>query len=345
MPRHPLLLARFGLVALPATTWLTRLFFREPRASALFAGIAAHATVRLRRPPSAAFGMILGLAGHAVGWPIPRGGSGNITRALVSYFRSLGGELETGMPVRSLDELPTSRVVVLDLTARQILRLGATDLPTRYRTQLEHFQYGLGTFKLDWALDAPIPWRAPEVRRAATVHLGGTLQEIDLGREQEWSGRPADRPFVLLVQPTLFDPSRAPAGKHVAWGYCHLPNASTVDMTDRIESQIERFAPGFRDRILARHAMSPADLERHDPNLVGGDLNGGEANLMQLFFRPAMRPLPYATPNPRLFVCSASTPPGGGVHGMGGYWAALLALRRHFPKQPAMRRLAMAAVR
>jgi phytoene dehydrogenase-like protein len=210
---------------------------------------------------------------------------------------------------------------------------------------LEHFQYGLGTFKLDWALDAPIPWRAPEVRRAATVHLGGTLEEIDRGREQEWSGRPADRPFVLVVQPTLFDPSRAPAGKHVAWGYCHLPNASTVDMTDRIESQIERFAPGFRDRILARHAMSPADLERHNPNLVGGDLNGGEANLMQLFFRPAMRPLPYATPNPRLFVCSASTPPGGGVHGMSGYWAALLALRRHFPKRPAMRRPAMTPVR
>jgi phytoene dehydrogenase-like protein len=334
MPRHPLLLARFGLVALPATTWLTRRLFREDRARALFAGIAAHATVRLRRPPSAAFGMILGLAGHAVGWPIPRGGSGNITHALVSYFRSLGGELETGLPVRSLDELPASRVVLLDLTARQILRLGATDLPTTYRKQLEHFQYGLGTFKVDWALDAPIPWRAPQAQRAATVHLGGSLEEIDHGREQEWSGRPADRPFVLVVQPTLFDPSRAPAGKHVAWGYCHLPNASTFDMTDRVESQMERYAPGFRDRILARHVMSPADLERHNPNLVGGDLNGGEASLMQLFFRPALRPIPYATPNPRLFVCSASTPPGGGVHGMSGYWAALLALRRQFPAHP-----------
>jgi phytoene dehydrogenase-like protein len=330
VPRHPVLLARFGLAAFPATTWLTRLLFRGERARALFAGISAHATVPLRRPPSAAFGMILGVAGHAVGWPIPRGGSASITRALVSYFQSLGGELVTGAPVTSLDELPPSRAVVLDLTARQVLRLGATDLPPLYRAQLERFQLGLGTFKVDWALDAPIPWRAPQARLTATVHLGGTLDEMDHGREQEWSGRPADRPFVLVAQPTLFDPSRAPEGKHVGWAYCHVPNGSTVEMTERIEAQVERFAPGFRDRILARHVMTPADLERHNPNLVGGDLNGGEATLMQLFFRPALRPIPYATPNPRLFICSSSTPPGGGVHGMGGYWAARLALRRRF---------------
>lgn len=333
VPRHPLLLARFGLVALPATTWLTRRVFRHARARALFAGMAAHATLPLNRPPSAAFGMILGIAGHAVGWPIPRGGSASITRALVSYFRSLGGDLLTSAPVTSLDDLPPSRAVMLDLTPRQILKLGATDLPAHYRQQLEHYQYGLGTFKVDWALDAPIPWRAPEAATAATVHLGGTLDEIHAGRQQEWSGEPPERPFVLLAQPTLFDLSRAPAGKHVAWGYCHVPNASAADMTERVEAQVDRFAPGFRDRILARHVMRPADLERHNPNLVGGDITGGEATLLQLFFRPALQPIPYATPNPRLFVCSSSTPPGGGVHGMCGYWAARLALRRCFSRQ------------
>ena len=330
VPRHPLLLARFGLTALPATTWLTRAVFRGSRARALFAGIAGHATLPLSRPPSAAFGMILGLTGHAVGWPIPRGGSGSLTHALVAYLRSLGGDLLTGAPVTSLHDLPPSRAVLLDLTPRQILRLDGTDLPAPYRAQLERYQYGLGTFKVDFALDAAIPWQAAEVNRSATVHLGGTLEEIHRGRTQEWSGQPAERPYVLLVQPTLFDPSRAPAGKHVAWAYCHVPNGSPADMTDRLEAQIERFAPGFRDRILARHVMGPADLEHHNPNLVGGDINGGEATLRQLFFRPALRPIPYATPNPKLFVCSSSTPPGGGVHGMGGYYAARLALRRRF---------------
>jgi phytoene dehydrogenase-like protein len=329
-PRHPFLLARFGLPALLPTTWLTRGLFRHERAKALFGGIAAHATLSLRRPPSAAFGMILGIAGHAVGWPIPRGGSGNISRALVSYFRSLDGDILTGAPVASLDELPPTRAVLLNLTPRQILQLGATNLPLHYRTQLEGYQYGLGTFKVDWALDGPIPWRAPEAHRAATVHLGGTLGEIDRGREQEGAGQPAERPYVLLVQPTLFDSTRAPAGKHVGWAYCHVPNGSTTDMTDRVEAQVERFAPGFRDRILARHVMHPADLERHNANLVGGDINGGEATLLQLFFRPALRPIPYATPNPRLFVCSSSTPPGGGVHGMSGYYGARVALRRRF---------------
>jgi phytoene dehydrogenase-like protein len=328
VPRHPLLLARFALTALPATTWLTRRLFRHGRARALFGGIAAHATLPLSRPPSAAFGMILGIAGHAVGWPIPRGGSASFTRALVSYFRSLGGDLLTEAPVTSLDELPAARAVLLDLTPRQILRLGATDLPASYRAQLGRYQYGLGTFKVDWALDAPIPWRAPEAARAATVHLGGTFEEIERGRTQEWAGQPADRPFVLLVQPTLFDPSRAPAGKHVGWAYCHVPNGSTVDMTDRVEAQVERFAPGFRDRILARHVMSPADLERHNPNLIGGDIGGGEAWLRQVLFRPVPRPIPYATPNAKLFICSSSTPPGAGVHGLGGYYAARVVLRR-----------------
>jgi phytoene dehydrogenase-like protein len=330
VPRHPLLLARFGLAALPATTWLAHRLFRGQRARSLFAGISAHATLPLDRSPSAAFGLILGLAAHAVGWPIPRGGSASITRALVAYLRSLGGELETAAPVLSLDDLPPSRAVLLDLTPRQILRLQGSGLPQQYREQLEGFQYGLGTFKVDYALDGPIPWRAAEVRHAATVHLGGTLEEIHDGRTQEWSGRPAERPYVLLVQPTLFDTSRAPTGKHVAWAYCHVPNGSTFDMTDRLEAQIERFAPGYQQRIIARHVMGPLELERHNANLVGGDISGGEATLLQLFFRPALQPIPYATPNPKLFICSSSTPPGGGVHGMSGYYAARLALRRRF---------------
>lgn len=332
VPRHPLLLARFGLIALLSTSLLMRRAFRQSRAKALFAGMAAHATLSLRRPPSAAFGMILGIAGHAVGWPIPRGGSANITRALMSYFRSLGGEVVTSARITFLDELPASRVVLLDMTPRQILNLAATDLSPPYQMQLERYQYGLGTFKVDWALDGPIPSAAPTVHRSVTVHLGGTFEEIDRGREQECRGQAAERPYVLLVQPSLLDATRAPSGKHVGWAYCHVPNGSTTDMTDRVEAQVERFAPGFRNRILARHTLDPAAFERHNPNLVGGDINGGEAMLSQLFFRPALRPIPYATPNPRLFICSSSTPPGGGVHGMCGYYAARLALRRRFSR-------------
>jgi phytoene dehydrogenase-like protein len=320
LPGSPFLLAGFGGLALWPTTWLTRLF-RTDRARALFAGIAAHATVRLDRPPSAAFGFVLGVAGHAVGWPIARGGSGGITAALVAYLRALGGELVTGTMVRSLAELPPARALLLDLTVPQVLRLGGLRLPARYRCQLERFQPGLGTFKVDWALDAPIPWRADACRRAATVHLG-SYAEIVAGRRQEWAGRPADPPFVLIAQPTLFDPTRAPAGKHVAWGYCHVPLGSTADMSERIEAQVERYAPGFRARILARHTMGPADLERHNPNLVGGDINGGESTLGQLFFRPAVRLNPYTTPVEGVYLCSSSTPPGGAVHGMCGYHAA-----------------------
>ncbi len=330
VPRHPVLTAGFGLRALCSTTFLARHVFRGERARSLFGGIAAHATLPLGRSPSAAFGMILGIAGHAYGWPLARGGSAAITRALVSYLRSLDGQVHTGEPVASLDDLPAARVILLDLTPRQILRLGCTNLPAHYRTQLENYQYGLGTFKVDWALAEPIPWQDRQVGRAATVHLGGSLREIEQSRQQEWAGQPAERPYVLLVQPTAFDPSRAPAGRHVGWAYCHVPNGSSADMSERIEAQVERFAPGFRDRILARYVMGPAELEQHNPNLIGGDINGGEATLRQLFFRPTVSVLPYATPDPRLFVCSSSTPPGGGVHGMSGYHAARLALRRCF---------------
>jgi phytoene dehydrogenase-like protein len=329
-PRHPLLLARFGMLGLLPAAWLAHGAFRGARARALFVGLAGHATLPLGHPPSGAFGLVLGATGHAVGWPLPRGGSGSLAEALTSCLRALGGELQTDAPVDSLSDLPAARAVLLDLTPRQILRIAGAELPPGYRRQLERYEYGLGTFKVDWALDAPIPWRAAEIARAGTVHLGGTLEEIEAGRRSEWAGRPAERPLVLLAQPTLFDPSRAPAGKHVAWAYCHLPNGSTADMTKRIEAQVERFAPGFRDRIIARHSMGPAKLERHNPNLVGGDITGGEATLRQLFFRPALRPVPYATPAPHLFICSSSTPPGGGVHGMCGYHAARAALRRRF---------------
>jgi phytoene dehydrogenase-like protein len=327
MPRHPVLLARFGLRALWPTTVLARRLFKEEPARALFAGIASHATLPLDQTPSAAFALVLGIAGHGAGWPFARGGSGAIATALVSYLRSLGGDVVTGRTVNSLDDLPHARATLLDLTPQQLLAMGGAPLPTGYRKQLEHFQYGLGTFKVDWALDRPIPWRAAECRLAGTVHLGGTLAEMVAGRRTEWQGRPAEHPYVLVTQPSLFDPSRAPEGKQVAWGYCHVPNGSEVDMTARIEAQIERFAPGFRDRILARHVMDPAALQQHDPNLIGGDIGGGESTLRQMVFRPAVRLSPYTTPLPGVFLCSSSTPPGGGVHGLCGYHAARAALR------------------
>jgi phytoene dehydrogenase-like protein len=281
----------------------------------------------LERPPSAAFGLMLGLLGHAVGWPFPRGGSQTIADSLASYLRSLGGEIETGRRVESLAELGEPRLALLDVTPRGLLGLSGDRLPARYRRRLERYRYGPGVFKLDWALDGPIPWRAEECSRAATVHLGATLEEIAASEAAPAQGRLAERPFVLLAQQSLFDPTRAPAGRHTAWAYCHVPNGSTADMTEPIETQVERFAPGFRDRILARSARGPLDLERENPNYVGGDINGGLADLRQLLTRPVARRSPYSTPLPGVFLCSASTPPGGGVHGMCGYHAARAALR------------------
>jgi phytoene dehydrogenase-like protein len=327
LPRHPILLAHFGLRALPPITWLARWLFKGEQARALLAGIAAHATLPLNHPPSTAIALILGVAGHVVGWPISRGGSRAIATALVSYFRSLGGEMVFDTWVRSLADLPSARAFILDVTPYQLLQLVGDRLPFWYRKQLTWYRYGLGTFKVDWALAAPIPWRSAECTQTATVHLGGSLDELEASRRQEWRGQSAERPFIILAQPTLFDPSRAPEGKHVAWAYCHVPNGSPVDMTDRIERQIERFAPGFRDRILARHTMGPAEFERRNPNLVGGDINGGEATLRQLIFRPTVQLVPYTTPLRNVFICSSSTPPGGGVHGMCGYHAAQAVLR------------------
>ncbi|MFL5915860.1 MAG: phytoene desaturase family protein [Gaiellaceae bacterium] len=327
VPAHPLPLARFGLRAMVPATTVARRSFRSTRARGLFAGLAAHSMLPLERPPSAAFGLMLGLLGHAVGWPFPRGGSQAIADSLASYLRSLGGEIETGRPVESLAELGEPRLVLLDVTPRGLLSLAGDRLPPRYRRRLERYRYGPGVFKLDWALDGPVPWRAEESSRAATVHLCGTLEEIAASEAAPARGRVAERPYVLLAQQSLFDPTRAPAGRHTAWAYCHVPNGSTADMTEPIEAQIERFAPGFRDRILARSARAPSDLERENPNYVGGDINGGLADLRQLLTRPVARWSPYSTPLPGVFLCSASTPPGGGVHGMCGYHAAQAALR------------------
>ena len=328
VPAHPFVLARFGArAALPATA-LARLSFGGVRARGVFAGLAAHSMLPLGRPPTAAFGLVLGLLAHAVGWPFPRGGSQRLSDALVSYLRSVGGEVETGRRVESLEELGDARAVLLDVTPRGLLALAGDRLPSGYRRRLGRYRYGPGVFKLDWALDGPIPWRAEECARAATVHLGATLEEIAASEVAPTRGRISERPYVLLAQQSLFDPTRAPAGRHTAWAYCHVPNGSSVDMTERIESQVERFAPGFRDRILARSALGPADLERHNPNYVGGDINGGAATLTQLFTRPVARRSPYTTPLPGVFLCSSSTPPGGGVHGMCGYHAAQAALRQ-----------------
>jgi phytoene dehydrogenase-like protein len=325
-PRHPFAMARFGLRAVRSARGLAEGAFEGKRARALFAGLAAHSILPLERPVSAAFGLVLGTVAHAVGWPMARGGSQQIADALAAHLRSLGGEIVTGTCVESLDQLPPARAILLDVTPRQLLQIAGDRLPARYRRALGRYRYGPGVFKLDWALDGPIPWKAPACGRAGTVHLGGTLPEIAASEQAVWRGELSERPYVIVVQQTLFDPTRAPEGKHTGWAYCHVPNGSTIDMTERIEAQVERFAPGFRDLILARSVMSPTALERHDPNYIGGDINGGVQDLGQLFTRPVARLNPYTTPVRGLYLCSSSTPPGGGVHGMCGYFAAHAAL-------------------
>lgn len=326
VPRHPLKLAKFGLKAMRSARGSAEATFRGERAKALLAGAAAHSILPLDAKASASFGLVLTLSAHAAGWPVAKGGSQKLADALASYFVSLGGRIESDAPVENVDEL-RAKAIVCDVTPRQLVRIAGRRLPDHYRRALERFRYGPGVWKVDWALDAPIPWKADGCRRAGTVHVGGTLTEIAAAEAAPWNGQHAERPFVLLVQPTLFDPTRAPAGKHTAWAYCHVPHGSTFDMTERIEAQVERFAPGFRERILARSVMSPADMERHNPNLIGGDITGGANLLSQLFTRPVARFDPYRTPEDGLYLCSASTPPGGGVHGMCGYFAARSALR------------------
>jgi phytoene dehydrogenase-like protein len=325
-PAHPLLMARFGAPAvLPAQTFAQG-WFREERTRALFAGLSAHSTLPLHSAGSAAFGLVLGASAHAVGWPLARGGSQAITDALVNHFRSLGGTLHTGWQVRHLGELPRARATLLDVTPRQLLQIGQGHLPDGYARHLERYRRGMGVCKVDWALHAPIPWRASACTRAATVHLGGSLSEIAASEQAAWNGEYRARPFVLLVQPSLFDPSRAPDGLHTAWAYCHVPLNSERDYHAEIEDQVERFAPGFKACILARHVRNATQMAAYNPNNAGGDISGGAPTLWQLFARPTLSPTPYATPVPGLYLCSAATPPGGGVHGMCGFHAARAAL-------------------
>ncbi len=326
-------LARLGLQGLrPASTLLRRRFATD-EARALLAGCAAHSFLSLDRALTAAVGLVLAGAAHGVGWPLVRGGSGRLTEALVAHLRALGGEIQTGWRVGNLDELPPSRATFLDLTPRQVVTVASGRLPERYLRRLRRFRYGPGAFKIDWALDGPVPWLARDCGRAGTVHLGGTLREIEEAERAPWEGRVAERPFVLFAEPSRFDASRAPDGKGVGWGYCHVPHGWDGDpglVVDRIEAQVERFAPGFRDRILARSVRTPSALEAANPNLVGGDINGGVQDLLQLLARPVFAWNPYSTPSEGLYICSSSTPPGGGVHGMCGYHAARAALRRVF---------------
>jgi phytoene dehydrogenase-like protein len=321
-PRHPFALARFGILAIRSAEGLAMSHFRGERARALFAGMSAHSMMSLEQPITASFGLVLGILGHAVGWPVARGGSQRISDALAAYLRSLGGGIATGVSVESVEELPPHQATLLDVTPQQVLKMAGSKLSGAYRRGLDRYRYGPGVFKLDWALDGPIPWKARECLRAGTVHLGGTMDEIVASERAVWQGCHSKRPYVILAQPSLFDSTRAPAGKHTVWAYCHVPNGSTFDMTKRIEAQIERFAPGFRERVLAGNVMSPASLERYNPNYVGGAINGGVQNIWQLFTRQVPRLVPYSTPVSGLYICSSSTPPGGGVHGMCGYHAA-----------------------
>jgi len=324
--RHPILLARFGFEALRSAFGVARRFRQDP-ARALLAGCAAHAVRPLESAGTGAFALTFALSGHLTGWPSPKHGSQRIVDSLAAKLRSLGGEIRVSTPVRSMRDIPESRVVIFDVTPRQLAAIAGDALPERYLRKLRRYKYGPGVFKVDFALNGPIPWRAAECAGAATVHLGGTLEEIARHEAEIWRGLNGDRPFVLLAQQSLFDPTRAPAGKHTAWAYCHVPNGSSDDMTERIEQQIERFAPGFRDRILARHTFNAAQLESYNGNLVGGDVGGGAYTLLQTVARPFPKLNPYSTPNPRLFLGSSSTPPGGGVHGLCGYFAARAALK------------------
>jgi len=328
MPEDPALFASFGLEALRSMQGLARAHFEDDAAPALLGGIAAHAMLPLSAWATSSFALVLAAAGHAVGWPVARGGSGAITGALVAALQEAGGELVVGERVSDLRNLPPARTILLDVTPRHLLSIVGDALPARYRRRLARYRYGVGVFKMDWALSRPVPWRDPACGRATTVHIGGSLEEIHAAESTVHRGRVAREPFLLFVQPTVADPERAPAGHAVGWAYCHVPAGFDGDLSELVEARIERFAPGFKRSILARASRNAVQMEQHNPNYVGGDINGGLANLSQLFFRPVARLDPYSTPNPRLFMCSSATPPGGGVHGLCGYWAAQSVLKR-----------------
>ncbi|MFN7115863.1 MAG: phytoene desaturase family protein [Saprospiraceae bacterium] len=329
IPKNPLAFAQFGLNALQPATLLAKRFTTEA-AKGLFAGMAAHSILPLSKLTTSAIGLVLMAAGHANGWGFPKGGSFQIAQALAAYFTSIGGKIETNFYVTSLQQLPSAKAVIFDITPRQLLQIAGHSFSSLYQWQLSRYRYGMGVFKIDWALAEPIPFTAEACRRAGTIHIGNTLAEIAASEQATWHGKHPDRPFVLLAQQSSFDPSRAPTGRQVAWGYCHVPNGSKVDMTEAIEQQVERFAPGFRERILARNTMNTSQMELYNPNYIGGDINGGAIDITQLFTRPALRYSPYRTSSKGLYICSASTPPGGGVHGMCGYHAARQTLRDVF---------------
>lgn len=330
IPSHPFAMGRFGLRALLPSATLNSLAFKGDRAKALFAGLACHSIAPLDSLASSAIGLVMAMSGHAAGWPIPRGGSQQITNTLASYLRSLGGVIETDAAVESIESLPQAKAVLFDLSPRQVARIAGRRLPAGYVKSLNRFAYGPGVFKIDWALSEPVPWTYPECSRTATLHLGGPANEIAVGERDSWGGKTPTRPFVLFAQQSLFDSSRAPRGRHTGWAYCHVPNGSTTDMTDIIEDQVERFAPGFRDVILARSTMNTARMEISNANLIGGDIGGGANNLTQLLIRPTLSLDPYRMPGEGVYLCSSSTPPGGGVHGMCGYHAARSALKHTF---------------
>jgi phytoene dehydrogenase-like protein len=324
-PKHPIAMAQFGLKALTSATYFAKRF-KTKEAKGLWAGMAAHAIQPLSNLSTSAIALVLMTAGHLKGWPIPQGGSKEIANALASYFISIGGRIQTGQFIKNLSELPSAKTVLFDVTPKQLLAIAGHKFSPLYKWQLERYRYGMGVFKIDWALDGPIPFTAAQARRAGTVHIGNTIEEIALSEKITWEGQHSEKPYVLLAQQSLFDDTRAPEGKHTAWAYCHVPNGSTKDMTAFIEQQVERFAPGFKDLILARHTMNTAEVQAYNPNYIGGDINGGVIDLGQLFTRPVLRSSPYRTSAKGLYICSSSTPPGGGVHGMCGYHAARQAL-------------------
>lgn len=329
-PRHFFAVSRFAWHARRSGRGLAQSLFRNPRTHALFAGLAAHSVLPLEQSPGAAIALMLAIAGHAVGWPFPRGGAGRIAEALASCFRELDGEIVVDSRISSLEQLPSSRVILFDVGPHQLASIAGARLPSAYKRRLMQYRYGPAAFKLDWALRAPIPWKSADCFEAATIHLGGRLEEITVAEKQAWKGEHPAKPFVLLTQPSLFDKERAPPGQHTVWAYCHVPNKSTIDMTGRVEAQIERFAPGFKDLILARAIRNPVEFERQNPNAIGGDINGGVADWRQILARPVASLNPYRTATPGIYICSAATPPGGGVHGMCGYFAAKSALKDIF---------------
>jgi len=329
LPKHPLTMARFGLKALPSAMHLAKRF-KTREARGLFGGVAAHAIQPLTNIATSAIGLVLMANSHVSGWPAPKGGAQSLANALGAYFTSLGGEIVTGTFVKALKELPPSKAVLLDVTPKQLLQIAGERFTSFYKWQLKRYKYGMGVFKVDWALDGPVPFTAAGCREAGTVHLGNTIEEIAANEQRTVDGQHPELPYTLFVQHSIFDKTRAPEGKHTAWGYCHVPNGSTKDMTAAIENQVERFAPGFKDLIIGRHVMNTADVEAYNPNYIGGDINGGLLDITQLYTRPAMRWSPYTTPAKGIYVCSSSTPPGGGIHGMCGYHAAKKALKDVF---------------